>query len=44
VRQQATVRSIGDVFYVMTIVFLLMILVTPIMKRPQMRGGGAGGH
>jgi DHA2 family multidrug resistance protein len=42
VRQQAFVMSMGDVFYALTWLFLLLILLTPFMQRPQRAGGG--GH
>ncbi|WP_319024921.1 DHA2 family efflux MFS transporter permease subunit [Nisaea sediminum] len=44
VRREATVMAFGDVFYLMTGLFLLLVLATPLMRRPQAAGGGGGGH
>ena len=45
VRGQALVMSLGDVFLAMTILFLALVFVTPLMQRPAKRaGGGGGGH
>ena len=44
VRQQATVMAFGDVFLVMTGLFVLLVLATPLMRRPQGAAGGGGGH
>jgi DHA2 family multidrug resistance protein len=43
VRRQALVMSIADVFYVLTILFLALVLMAPLMRRPVARGGGGGG-
>ena len=43
VRKQATVMAIADVFWVLTILFLLVALLAPIVRRPNPQGGG-GGH
>ena len=45
VRREAQVWAIGDVFLALTVVFMALVLLTPMMQRPQMgpRGGG-GGH
>jgi DHA2 family multidrug resistance protein len=37
VRREAMVMSIGDVFYALTGLFLLLILLVPLMRRPQMQ-------
>ena len=42
VRREALVIAIGDVFLVMTFVFLAMLLVLPVIKKAAGRGGG--GH
>jgi DHA2 family multidrug resistance protein len=42
VRTQATVMALADVFYALTILFLLVALLTPLMRRPKMMAGG--GH
>ena len=45
VRKQATVMAIGDVFWALTILFLLVALLAPIVRRPNNQGaGGGGGH
>jgi DHA2 family multidrug resistance protein len=43
VRTQATVMAISDVFFALTILFLGIALMTPIMRRPNLTAGG-GGH
>ncbi|MBV9704491.1 MAG: DHA2 family efflux MFS transporter permease subunit [Methylobacteriaceae bacterium] len=42
VRQQAVVMSLADVFYVLTGLFVLLVLMVPLMRRPARVGGG--GH
>jgi DHA2 family multidrug resistance protein len=44
VRSQATVMAIADVFTALTLLFLLIALLTPIMRRPSSGAGGGGGH
>ncbi len=46
VRRQALVLSLADVFVVLTVLFALLVFVTPLMQRPAPRGagGGGGGH
>ncbi len=45
VRRQALVLSLADVFVALTVLFLLLVLVTPLMQRPaRPAGGGGGGH
>lgn len=44
VSQQATVMAFGDVFLVMTALFVVFVLATPLMRRPQGAAGGGGGH
>ena len=34
-RQQAVVMSIADVFYLLTFLFLALVLLTPLMQRPK---------
>jgi DHA2 family multidrug resistance protein len=43
VRRQATVMAIADVFWALTVLFLLIALLAPIVRRPNPQGGG-GGH
>ena len=43
VRQQATVMSLADVFYVLTWLFLSLIVLTPLMQRPKPGAAPAGG-
>ncbi|MCF8479550.1 MAG: DHA2 family efflux MFS transporter permease subunit [Rhodospirillum sp.] len=45
IRQQATVMAFGDVFLALTVVFVSLVLLAPLMRRPKMGpGGGGGGH
>ena len=44
VRQQATVMAFGDVFLAMTLLFALLVLATPLMRRPAAGAAGGGGH
>jgi MFS transporter, DHA2 family, multidrug resistance protein len=47
VRQQAVVMSIADVFLALTVLFIGIALMAPIMKKPNLAaggGGGGGGH
>ncbi len=44
VRQQATVMAIADVFFALTILFVVVALFTPMLRRPKPGGGGGGGH
>jgi MFS transporter, DHA2 family, multidrug resistance protein len=41
--RQAEVMALGDVFLALTAIFLALVALAPIMRRPQMAGGG-GGH
>lgn len=43
VRQQALVMAFADVFYLMTFLFLALVTVAPLMRRPK-PGTGGGGH
>jgi DHA2 family multidrug resistance protein len=45
VRQQAVVMSIADVFLALTVLFVAIACMTPIMQRPNLAAGaGGGGH
>lgn len=45
VRREAMVMSLADVFYALTALFALLVLMTPVMRRPApMSGAGGGGH
>jgi MFS transporter, DHA2 family, multidrug resistance protein len=44
VRLQATVMSIADVFFALTILFLVVALLAPLMRRPSPGVDGGGGH
>ncbi len=45
VRKEATVLSIADVFTALTVLFVLIAFMTPVMRRPNFAaGGGGGGH
>ena len=43
-RRQAQVMALGDVFLALTAIFLALVLLAPVMRRPQTQGGGGGGH
>jgi DHA2 family multidrug resistance protein len=43
VRQQALVMSLADVFWLLTLLFGALVVITPLMRRPGARAGG-GGH
>jgi DHA2 family multidrug resistance protein len=43
-RRQAEVMALGDVFLALTVIFFALVALAPIMRRPQMQGGGGGGH
>ena len=43
-RREALVMSLGDVFTCLTVLFVVLTAVTPLMRRPAARGGGGGGH
>ena len=42
-RRQAEVMALGDVFLSLTVIFLALVALTPLMRRPQLQGAGAGG-
>ncbi len=44
VRQQATVMAFADVFVALTVLFFLLVAVTPLMRRPRAMPAGGGGH
>ncbi len=44
VRTQATVMAIADVFTALTLLFLVIAILTPIMRRPKPGAGAGGGH
>jgi DHA2 family multidrug resistance protein len=44
VRLQATVMSVADVFTALTFLFLIVALLVPLMRRPNLGAGGDGGH
>jgi DHA2 family multidrug resistance protein len=43
VRREALVMSFADVYYLLTFLFLALVLAAPLMRRPA-RAGGGGGH
>jgi DHA2 family multidrug resistance protein len=43
VRREAMVMALADVFYVLTLLFAVMLLLVPLMRRPQ-ASVAAGGH
>jgi MFS transporter, DHA2 family, multidrug resistance protein len=44
VRKQAEVLALGDVFLALTLIFLSLVALAALMRRPQPMGAGAGGH
>jgi MFS transporter, DHA2 family, multidrug resistance protein len=42
-RRQAEVMALGDVFLALTVIFFALVALAPMMRKPQMMGGG-GGH
>ncbi|MDQ0315062.1 DHA2 family efflux MFS transporter permease subunit [Amorphus orientalis] len=44
VSQQSAVMAFADVFYAMTLLFFVLILATPLMRKPAPVPAGAGGH
>jgi DHA2 family multidrug resistance protein len=44
VRKQAFTLAIADIFFLLTLVFLSMLLMLPLLKKPQPQGGAGGGH
>jgi len=43
VRQQANVMAFADVFLAMTVIFVVLVAATPLMRQAK-AGGGGGGH
>ena len=43
-RQQASVMSFADVFWVLTVLFVALAALGVIMKKPAPVAPGAGGH
>ena len=44
VRREALVLSFGDVFYMLTFLFVSMALLVPLLRRPNPAAAGGGGH
>jgi MFS transporter, DHA2 family, multidrug resistance protein len=45
VRRQAEILALADVFFALTVIFLTLIALTLVMRRPQVApAGGGGGH
>ena len=44
VRREAQVMALADVFYVLTILFLGMLLLVPFMRRPSAANAAGAGH
>ncbi|HSI39127.1 MAG TPA: DHA2 family efflux MFS transporter permease subunit [Xanthobacteraceae bacterium] len=44
VRREALVMSFADVFFLLTFLFLALVLAVPLLRRPARIGGGGGGH
>jgi DHA2 family multidrug resistance protein len=43
-RRQALVMSFGDVFWMLTVMFVALAAAGVIMKKPAAARGGGGGH
>jgi DHA2 family multidrug resistance protein len=43
-RRQAEVMSLSDVFLALTVIFFALVVLAPIMRRPQMQPAAGGGH
>jgi DHA2 family multidrug resistance protein len=43
-RRQAEVMALGDVFLALTLIFFALVVLAPVMRKPQMAGAGGGGH
>ncbi|MDE2383556.1 MAG: DHA2 family efflux MFS transporter permease subunit [Alphaproteobacteria bacterium] len=44
VRKQAFTLAIADIFFLLTILFLAIVLMLPLLQKPKAAGGGGGGH
>mgnify|MGYP000985146674 CR=1 FL=1 len=44
VRREALVMAFADVFFVLTFLFLMLVVATPLMQRPKPGAAGGGGH
>ncbi len=44
VRREALVMAFADVFYLLTFLFLALVIAAPLMSLPRPGGGGGGGH
>jgi DHA2 family multidrug resistance protein len=44
VQQQALVMAFSDVFLILAVVFLAVVLLVPLARRPQPLPGGTAGH
>jgi len=44
VRTQAQVMAFSDVFIALTVLFIVLVLAAPLMRRPGHAAGGGGGH
>ncbi len=44
VRREAQVWAIGDVFLALTFLFVTLVVMVPLMRRPRAHTGPAGGH
>lgn len=42
-KREAVVMAMGDVFYALTALFIVLVVMAPLMRRPA-RPGGGGGH
>ncbi|MGH2340170.1 DHA2 family efflux MFS transporter permease subunit [Segnochrobactraceae bacterium EtOH-i3] len=44
VRAEAYVMALSDVFFLLTVLFLALVPMILILRKPRMAGGGGGGH
>jgi DHA2 family multidrug resistance protein len=44
-QQQSSVMAFNDIFLILTVLFLVLVVALPMVKKPAaQRGGGGGGH
>jgi DHA2 family multidrug resistance protein len=43
-RRQAQVMALGDVFLALTAIFFALVILAPMMRKPQAPAGAGGGH
>ncbi|PIO97277.1 DHA2 family efflux MFS transporter permease subunit [Pleomorphomonas carboxyditropha] len=43
-QQQSTIMAFNDIFDLLTVLFLVLVIALPFVKKPAAQGGGGGGH